>query len=450
MRIYASNNNGIAFQKLLTYKDDKMQEKIAGETQPNRNIATIRNISGEKVGTAVLVRPKKYPKLRILMKDGSSLKSKDGSFKVSLGDEPKLPVFKGTLYGSVSPDTEKPMKKAYLDFFKMGINNYPKMDTKSGDYNFYTPTDGAGSRFKDYSALFKNVPKPAAPLPGEVNGKPFRLIHANMANFAKTGMLDNVELVKIDKGGKGNIYAFMQGLTSGQIPTDKPIIFSWGDNFADIDIKKVIRFHEKHNALITAVTVPMEFSRISSFGTVMINPADGKEILGFIEKPQELEDKMKSEIPSKPGYHMISAGPYVLSPRALQECVKMWKEDPESFKNTKGEYDFTVGFLNPIVQKLMNYELTDSQGNALKAVAYLKPDKEGWSDLGKTSDLINEMRMIKQGKYQGLNKLYTESVKDNVHKSGVITTSEKSAEEFRRFCREYDIEAKGNIVVSYV
>lgn len=449
MKIYTINSNNAVFQRQLAYQDKKGNVHKVGDTSPNREIAMVRNISNEKMGAAILVRPKKYPKLKILMKDGSSLKSKDGRFNVTLGDEPKLPVFRGTLYGSVSYDTEKPMKRAYYDFFKMGINNYPKMETKFGDYNFYTPTDGAGSRFKDYSALFNNIPKPAAPLPGDINGRPFRLIHATMANFAKTGMLDDVELVHVEKGGKGNVYSFMKGLTTGQIPMDKPIIFSWGDNFSDVDIKKMIKYHEKNNSAVTVMTVAMPKSALEALGTVELDPKKGYEIQGFIEKPKTEEDKMKSAIPSKPGYHMASVGPYILSPSALQQIVKMWEEDKESFLNANNEYDFTVGFLNPVAQKIKNSELKDSNGNPLKMFAYLKPDRENWSDLGKTSDLMTEMRKVKNNKYKGLNEDYRDSVKENVHRSGVITANEKSADEFRKFCREYGIEAKGNIIVSY-
>ena len=84
----------------------------------------------------------------------------------------------------------------------------------------------------------------------------------------------------------------------------------------------------------------------------------------------------------------------------------------------------------------------------MQVVAYLKPEKESWSDLGKTSDLMTEIRLAAKGGYKGLNPNYINSLKENVHKSGVISTSEKAANEFRKFCEIHDIEAKGNIIVS--
>ena len=63
---------------------------------------------------------------------------------------------------------------------------------------------------------------------------------------------------------------------------DKLFLFTYGDGVADIDIKKLIKFHKSHGKLATVTTVrsPERFGRIVF---------DGDRVVEFFEKPQSGE-----------------------------------------------------------------------------------------------------------------------------------------------------------------
>lgn len=442
---------------------DKKGELVARIYDP-KNIFTISNNTNEKVGSAIVltINDPEFKELKILVKDGTKdFKSKFFQVKVDRAElNASKPSFSGQVYGSIginNPEAAENMKKAYNDFFDEGMYRVAVKGINSGnspikdDYNFFIPTDGNGTRFRDYTDLQGGVFKPAAILPGTFNGKPFKLVHATLLNFAKTGCLESdANFIEVE-GGKGSAYALLEGLKTGDIPTDKPIVFCWGDNFSDIDLKKLIEHHEKHNAGLTVLGIATSYDKIQSLGGIKLdsNSASGCkfEIKGFKEKPKSHEDIMKSRIPGT-HKHLASVGPFVISTGVLDYLKEEYSNNPSAFQNEKGEFDFSAKILTPLVQKLKDEDITDSNGDKIPMIAYIAPMGERWSDLGSTNDLIQEMKAVKLGKYANLPLEIQDSISSNVDDRGIIYQNDKAKELFEKFCKKYGVEIQNaNIVV---
>lgn len=452
------NTTKLSFEaKSSTAKDlfDKQLKKIASISDP-KNIFQVTNGTDQKVGTALVLVPNdpEFESLKILIKDGTkSFKSED--FEVIIDKElPKPHSFKGHVWGSIGANNyPKQMKKAYFDFFTNGM--FGKVlrtinKDNSGiqkDYNFFIPTDGNGTRFKDYTDLQGGICKPAALLPATFNGEPLRLIHATLLNFAKTGKLEKgANFINVDKA-RGSAFAFLEGLKSGKLPTNKAIVFCWGDNFSDINMTKLIKYHEGNNSGLTVLGIPVPEERMKSLGAIYLKPEKGFEIQGFKEKPQTHEEMAQSELLDEKGSYLASVGPFVISPEVLKYLKKEYTLNPSQFQHTNGEVDFSRKVLTPLVQKLSNGEITDKQGKKLPMLAYLKSENERWGDLGKTIDLMEEMQAVKQGKYPGLPKEIQESISSNFDDRGIVYQDAKTKELFEKFCKKYNVKIEDAQVV---
>lgn len=456
---------GAGNQRLESFKGSDSEIKHDGEIiadiRDPKGLFNVSNETNQKVGTAIVLTPTdpEFKDLKILVKDGSILKSPN--FKVVV-DKKKFYdsnlSFEGHVYGSIGA-TNYPveMKKAYKDFFAKGmysavLNEFnPNAGDLNDDYNFFVPTDGDGSRFKDYTNLQGGICKPAAFLPATLNEEPMQLIHATLTNFAKTGKLEeNPEFINVDKA-RGSSYAFLEGLKSGKIPTDKPLVFCWGDNFSDIDVKKLMKYHERKGAGLTVLGIPASHDRMKALGAIYLDSKKGLEIQGLKEKPQKNEEIEKSAIPGREGEYLASVGPYVMSKEVLKWLKSEYSKDPSAFQNEKDEYDFSGKILTPMVQILKEgEEIIDENGEKLPMMAYIKPEDETWSDLGKTSDLLSEMRAVTMGAYKGLPDEVKYSIGKNVDlECGVVSTDPKARKLFHDFCQKYDINiSNAKIVVS--
>lgn len=458
-----NNTDKISFESKIIkpYFIKAPDGKIIAKVFDPKNLLKITNNSNEKVGISLVleINSPKFSELKILLKDGSKIKSKD--FEVVV-DSKKLneaqqnsPSFQGKIYGSIGASNyPKQMMQAYNDFFGKGMyakvlrEFKPKTKGLKHDCNFFTPTDGDGKRFKDYTNQQGGICKPAAILPATYNGEPLKLIHATLINFTKTGLVKpKTKFIHVDKA-RGSAFAFLEGLKKGDLPTKKPIVFCWGDNFSDINIKKLLKHHEKHNAGITVLGIPADYERVQSLAGVTL----GKdfEITGLIEKPKEHEEIMKSLIPNT-DKHLGSVGPFVISKQVLKHLKNEYTQNPAVFQNESGDFDFSSKILTPMVEKLKAGEIKNKKGNKMPMIAYIKPEKETWSDLGKTTDLMDEMKNVVQGKFKGLPEEIKDSIRKNVDmKKGVVSTDEKAKNLFRQSLEEYGIEIQdgSKIIVS--
>jgi NDP-sugar pyrophosphorylase family protein len=113
------------------------------------------------------------------------------------------------------------------------------------------------------------------------------------------------------------------------------------DALTDINLKRIVSYHKKKNALITVALAKVR--EVSQFG-VVIQDKDGK-IIGFQEKPK----------PEEAQSDMVNAGIYVIEPEIL-------KMIPDGF------YDFGKELFPKLVEE--------------KAPLYGYPMVEYWNDVG--------------------------------------------------------------------
>lgn len=118
------------------------------------------------------------------------------------------------------------------------------------------------------------------------------------------------------------------------VKDEKSFCMTYGDGVADIDVGKLIEFHESKKTLAT-VTATYPPGR---FGSLNINSE--KKVLSFIEKP-------------KGDGGMINGGFFVLSPKALEGIVgdaTLWEKEPVEALAASGQlsaFEHT-GFWQPM------------------------------------------------------------------------------------------------------
>ncbi len=438
-----------------TYTGEAGQQLIVKD---KNNLFEIENISNKKIGSKFLLRPTdpEFSDLTILFKPDSTLKSEDGNVKMAIADSIS---FTGKVYGSIRRNDDgtedEKMKKAYSDFWTQGMyseitTNYINKHASKirDDYNFFIPSDGDGTRYRDITLLQGGVTKPASQIPATLNGKNMRLVQGVLTNFAKTGKLDEGHDFVVVEPARGSAYAFLEGLANGTIPTDKPVVFSWGDNFSDIDITRLILEHEKTNAGMTILTLPVTSERIQALGAVKVKGQNNLEMTDFYEKPKEPELIKSFIIPGTEDKCLGAVGPYVIAPEALQWLKEHRINNPEMFKDHEGNFDFSRRIIGNLLPAMANGEIKDKNGEPLRMMAYEKPSSDTWSDLGSEKDFSAEMKNVKNGQFSNLPQEMRDSISKNVDEVGNITFDVKTKAKLARFTEKYGIDLKNTVVYS--
>ncbi len=423
-------------------------------------VFTVEDISDKKVGKKYLLHPTdpKYKDLTILFTPKTTIDTPNHELEAYYRPSVCPVSFGGQVWGSIRSDengADNVMKKAYTDFWETGMRDLVHTTERSegtdllkDDYNFFIPSDGDGTRYRDITKLQGGVTKPASRIPAQLNGHDMRLVQGILANFAKTSKLGNaVGFVEV-KPAQGSAYAFLEGLANGDIPTDKPIVFSWGDNFSDIDITKLMLEHEKNNSGFTMLTLPVDTERVKSLGAARVKSADNLEMTEFIEKPTDEETIQRFIVPETENQCLGVVGPYILSPAVLAWLKDNYANNPESFKDPSKGYDFSSKIIGQLIGPMSEGELVDEEGNALKMYAYEKPKEETWSDLGSEKDFSAEMKNVKHGKFDNLPKEMKDSISKNVDRYGNITFDQKTKHLLQEFLDEYEIDLRNAIVYS--
>lgn len=422
---------------------------------PN-GLFSIQNISNPKIGTKFILTPTdpEFKDLRILVKPNTKLKSTKDFTEIRVDD---FLSFKGRIYGSIRNDEngeDERMKKAYSDFFKKGMHKeiqkkYINKDETAkikNDYNFFVPSDGDGTRYRDITQLQGGVTKPASKIPATLNGETMSLVQAVLTNYTKTSKLtDGYDFIPVTPA-QGSAYAFFEGLTSGKIPTNKPVVFSWGDNFSDIDITKLIQYHEDNKSGFTLLTLPVDRNRVQSLGAAKVKSNDNLEITDFYEKPKEKEILDDFVVPDTEDKYLGVVGPYVISPEALCWLKENYESNPENFKDFEGKVDFSRNVIGNLVDVLSNGDLVNKNGMPLKMMAYQKPASDTWSDLGSEKDFSNEMKNVKHGAFSNLPEEMRESIGKNVDRYGNITFDKAAKEKLNEFLDKYEIDLQNSVI----
>ena len=433
--------------------------KMSGDALKHFDV--IENLSNAKVGSKFIIRPRdmRWDDINLLITPETQIKGE--TFEIGIAKKDDV-SFKGKAYGSIRKDAvseDKRMMKEYNRFWEEGmyrkvVTNYASdlADKVKDDYNFFTPTDGDGTRYKDITAVQGGVTKPASYIPATLNKKNMSLIQTTLTNFAKTGKLDEgVGFVKVEPA-QGSAYAFLEGLKDGTISTKKPIVFCWGDNFSDIDITKIMLDHEKKNSGFTMTVIKTDTERVKSLSIIKRNDENNDKIDVFEEKPQDEEFIKSCIIPEYGEDTVLSAvGPYILSPEALEWIKEGYTNNPENFYIEGKKYDFSQGIIKPLLNAFETGAVVDNKtGEPLTMTYRVKEDSETWSDLGSQKDFSTSMKNITAGKmYAGLPLEMRCSVSQNVDDNGNITMNKYSRDLFNDMVETMGIEAKNVIVSDY-
>ena len=418
------------------------------------DIANAYNISDAKVGAKYILKfnHPDFKDSRFLIDETSMVASLNGDFSVSL-KEVQVPVFAdkqsftGKVWGSIRSDergVDDNMKLAYKEFWTSGLKNYierTSIDKKEtpvlrDDYNFFIPSDGDGTRYRDMTLLQGDIliddnnrvvrdekgaaipvhaiTKPASELPANLpNEQSMKLVQGVLANFQRAGEVDELDFVEV-KPAQGSAYALFEGLRTGQISTDKPLVFSWGDNFSDINIRKIMKAHEDANSDFTMLALAVSRDEIGSLGGVKVKSEDDMEALWFMEKPQTDEQKDMAKLPGKDEY-LGTVGPFILSSKTLKWIKENYTKNPQNFKNAKG-YDFS----SVVIDTLVNHK--DKLGDDFVVQVYRKPETETWSDLGALKDFKSQMYKLKNtSAYNGLVSSIRDSFKSHIDENQNIS-----------------------------
>lgn len=136
------------------------------------------------------------------------------------------------------------------------------------------------------------------------------------------------------------------------IKNEEAFCFTYGDGLADINISELVKFHAKHKKLATVTAV----QPLGRYGALDMS---GKEVRGFIEKPQ-----------GDGGW--VNGGFFVLSPRCLdllEDDSTVWEGIPLTTLATEGNlmaYEHK-GFWQPMdtLRDKMQLEIMWQSNNAL-------------------------------------------------------------------------------------
>lgn len=105
----------------------------------------------------------------------------------------------------------------------------------------------------------------------------YEVIQQFLGNGSKFGIeVDySIEDTPLGRGG-----AIKKGFQSKLIEGEENVLVANGDIITKMDLSKMIKFHEDHNALVTELVIPY----LSRWGVVDIDEAD--HVIGYREKPR--------------------------------------------------------------------------------------------------------------------------------------------------------------------
>lgn len=433
-------------------------DKFVMEGSASKYFELVENISNPKVGSKFIIKSKlpEYKDLRMLITPDSTISSDEMNIGIKKADEPS---FKGRLYGSIrdqNGEHDIKMENEYNRFWLEGMHDIVTKkytDKKfapnlNDNYNFYIPSDGDGTRYRDITRLQGGATKPASDIPATMGGKQMSLVQGVITNFARTGKLDEgCDFVRVEPA-RGSAYGFLEGLRKGQIGTDKPLVFSWGDNFCDINVSRLMKNHEDVNSGFTVTVLPVDKSRVKSLGIIRTDDVEGRKIEKFVEKPQD-DDFIETCVLPQFGENkcLAAVGPYVLSTQALNWIKDNYTANPESFLNPSKGYDFSSMIIAPMLEAFNNGEILDDDGNELQMKFDIIDKTETWSDLGSQKDFTQTVKDIRDGKYLYLPWEMKATMKNNIDESDNITFNTRSNSMLHNMLD--DIGATSENVIAY-
>lgn len=123
---------------------------------------------------------------------------------------------------------------------------------------------------------------------------------------------------------EGTADAIYQNLRLIEIQEPDNVCIFGSDHIYKIDIRQVIRFHEKMGAALTVCGIPVLASEAAGrFGVIEVD--ENYRMIGFEEKPEN-----PKTIPGRPDLALVSMGNYVFESQALFKYLNQDAEDKTS------------------------------------------------------------------------------------------------------------------------
>lgn len=251
---------------------------------------------------------------------------------------------------------------------------------------------GVGSRLFPLTA---DRAKPAVPIGGR-----YRLIDIVLSNFVNSGLYkikvitqyksdslnkhisrgwhfpyiigQYVEAVpaqqRVDKSWfKGSADAIYQSLNVFADENPDLLVIFGGDHIYTMDVRQMIDFHLLVGADLTIAAIPMPASEASQFGVIEVDA--NWRVVGFQEKPQH-----PKEMPTRPGWSLVSMGNYVFDPIPLVSQLARDAEDDTS------AHDFGKNIIPRMVEDGYRVYVYDFSMNTVPDQT--EREKGYWRDVG--------------------------------------------------------------------
>ncbi|HCV45046.1 MAG TPA: glucose-1-phosphate adenylyltransferase, partial [Deltaproteobacteria bacterium] len=157
---------------------------------------------------------------------------------------------------------------------------------------------------------------------------------------------------------------------------DQICIFG-GDHIYRMDIRQMLRFHSKRQAVLTVAAIPVPIQDAHHFGIIEVD--EEWRMTGFVEKPESAP----KTIPGNPDYVLASMGNYIFERGPLVDELKKDAKDKNS------DHDFGKNIL-PKMFPAGNVFVYDFSQNYIPGIE--EEEKGYWKDVG-TLDTYWEANM---------------------------------------------------------
>jgi len=175
---------------------------------------------------------------------------------------------------------------------------------------------------------------------------------------------------------QGNADAIYQNLNLIQDYRPSLVIVFGADHIYKMDIRQMIKFHEKQRSRCTVACIPVPVAEAKAFGIIEVD--NDWRVTGFEEKPTEAR-----EIPGRPGFALASMGNYLFDPALLTDVLSIDADSDSS------EHDFGSSIFPKLFQseRIFAYDFHKNRipGESKKGSIY-------WRDVG-TIDTYYEANM---------------------------------------------------------
>ncbi len=157
---------------------------------------------------------------------------------------------------------------------------------------------------------------------------------------------------------------------------DQICIFG-GDHIYRMDIRQMLRFHSKRQAVLTVAAIPVPIQDAHHFGIIEVD--EEWRMTGFVEKPESAP----KTIPGNPDYVLASMGNYIFERDPLVDELK------KDAKEKNSDHDFGKNIL-PKMFPAGNVFVYDFSQNYIPGIE--EEEKGYWKDVG-TLDTYWEANM---------------------------------------------------------